>query len=279
MRPFLLLYALLLLPGCTNLSQLRKVNPQADNFSSALAAEYLAYAESEEEQNHFFSADYYAGKGLKAAAGEEVLPDEPDSSLPDEEEEEVRAAYKDLMGLLTEDVKRARPQELARLQLLFDCWQQQAMDNGMNKGRINREPDDTSCADEFKPAVIELQNVAQQLLYSQVKYYKLSFRYNSERLTSISRNRLNDVVRNVARLKDFIIVVQAGSATGAKQRALQARRLDAVYSLLVNAGIPEARIRRYSEGDSKRVSLSEDTNKPMIVGEKMVVVIVKTPKK
>lgn len=269
MRPYVVLSAILLLTGCTNLSQLRGMDLPGDNFSSALAAEYLAYAESEGEQNRLFSADYYAGKGLKAARGETVLPEAPTSTLPDSAEGDIRAAYKDLTALLTDDIKRVSSQQLARLQLLYDCWQQQALDR--NNG-------DTSCADEFKPAVIELQNVAQQLLYSEVKYYRLSFRYNSERLTSTSTNKVNEVVRNVARLKDFLIVVQAGSGTGVKQQALQQRRSDAVYDLLIRAGIPEKRIRQYSEGDSKRVYISGHNTKPVIVGEKTVVVIVKTPK-
>jgi hypothetical protein len=272
MRPYHLIFALLLVTGCSNVSKLQEVNPSADDFASALASEYLSYAQSEQEQGRYLSANYYAGKGLEASSGKDVLPDAPEENPSNDSEEDLLAAYKDLTTLLTDDVKQASPLELARLQLLFDCWQQQAT-------RYFQGAIDTSCADEFKPAVIELQTLAQQLVYSQVKYYPLSFRYNSTRLTSVSTRKLQQVVRHVSNLRDFIVVVHAGSAMGAKQQVLQERRRKSVYWALRNAGIPEKRLREYNEGDSKRVHLSLDNAKPMMVSEKKVMVIVKTPKK
>ncbi len=268
MRFILFLPALFLLSACANLSDLRKANPSGDTFSSALAAEYLGYAESEDEQGRSSNASYYAGKGLKAFKGENVQPDELNKSLPAKTQEEMQLARKDLMTLLTEDVKRVSPQKLARLQILFDCWQQQAE-------RAGAKPE-TSCADEFKPADIELQNVSELLLYSEVKNYPVNFRYNSDHIMSISNKELNSIVRELSAQKDFLIVIQTGTPRGRSQQALQNRRQKMVYNLLVRAGIPEKRIREYSEGDSKRVVLSED--KPESVNGKSITVIVKTPK-
>lgn len=260
--------ALLLVSACTNLPELKKVNPTADDFPSALAAEYLAYAESEQEQGRSSRADYYAGKGLKAAKGEEVLPDSLDSDVKEPAASQLVNARKDLLALLTEEIKKESPQELARLQLLFDCWQQQAM-RGDAAGH-------TACADEFKPEIIELQDVAQRLLFSKVKNYRLSFRYNSDKLTPEATRTFNRAVRDMASLGDFVVVVQAGSAGGSKQHVLQERRRRIVQDMLLRAGIPDKRMREYNEGASKRVHLSKD--KPVAANEKQVVIVVKMPR-
>ena len=69
MDPMRLLAAvslLLILSGCTgNLAELHALAPASNDFPSALAAEYLAYGESEKEQGRPIIADKFAEKGLK----------------------------------------------------------------------------------------------------------------------------------------------------------------------------------------------------------------------
>src|SRR5438045_3746843 len=103
MRRAVLLLSLLALAGCSSLHRLKQMNPSADDFNSALASEYLAYAESESEQGRHNFAERYAGKGLRAAEGKPVLPDEINKSLQPEDQEMLRPARDKLLTFLTDD--------------------------------------------------------------------------------------------------------------------------------------------------------------------------------
>jgi hypothetical protein len=270
MRSIFLIPGLALLAGCANVQQLKEMPAPEDDFSGALMSEYVAYAESEQEQGRWMNAGYFAGKAQKAAKGEEVLPDEPSTSVASPEKEELVAAHKSLNLLLNEQVKSHNPQLLARVQLLFDCWNQQAK-SGAYYGDGLR----ASCAENFDPELLELENDVQQFIYSAVKNYSLDFDSKSSRLTSTHQATIRSVVKSVAELSDFVVVLSAGSARTASQKALADKRVQATREALAAAGIPERRIRLHSGDDSKRVYLSGD--KPRSTYNK-VSVIIKTPK-
>jgi hypothetical protein len=270
MRFVFLISGLVLLAGCANLQQLKELPAPEDDFSSALMAEYIAYAESEQEQGRWANASHFADKAQRVAKGEEVAPDEPSESVSSPEKEELIAANKSLKLLLNERVKSHNPQLLARVQLLFDCWNQQAR-SGTSYGDGLR----ASCAENFDPELLELENDVQQFIYSAVKAYSLEFTSGSSRLTSTHQSSIRSVVKAVAKLADFVVVVSVGSARTASQKALADKRVQATREALAAAGIPERRIRQHSGDDSKRVHLSGD--RPRSTYNKVSITI-KTPK-
>jgi outer membrane protein OmpA-like peptidoglycan-associated protein len=270
MRFLFLIPGLMLLASCANVQQLKEMPAPEDDFASALMAEYISYAESEQEQGRWANAGYFAGKARDVSRGEDVLPDEPSANVDSPEKEELIAAHKSLNLLRNEKVKARNPQLLARVQLLFDCWNQQA-----KSGTSRSEGLRASCAENFAPELLELENDVQQYIYSAVKSYSLEFSTNSSRLTSAHQSTLRSVVKSIASVPDFVVVISVGSGRTASQKALAEKRLLATREALAAAGVPERRIRQYSGDDSKRVFLSGD--KPRSNYNK-VSVIIKTPK-
>lgn len=158
MRPIAFVSLLLLLSGCTgSLSELRSLAPAPDDFSSALAAEYLAYSEAELEQGRGQAADHFAAKGVEAAKTRIVPPDAAKGA-------ELEAARAALVVVLTDDVKHVAPQKAARAQLLFECW------NAQEPKKQPSRP--VSCADSFAVAMEELQAVADSLIHGKAKKHR-----------------------------------------------------------------------------------------------------------
>lgn len=138
---FLLLPVLLSACG-TPLDTLQRSHPEPHDFTSALATEYLGFAESEKEQGFGKNATRFAQKGLKAEKGEHVPPENPnDWNIPEDERVALEDARKQLNVALTEDTIRIIPQKAARAQMLYDCWMAQA-----ERGQAM---EDAACAEEF----------------------------------------------------------------------------------------------------------------------------------
>lgn len=160
MKKVLLILMAFSLTGCgANLVLLAAHDPQATDFNSSLAAEYLAYAESMSEQDHPVLSEYYADKGLKALSGEPVPPEQAK-----DDDKAVIEGRKQLLAVLTDDVKSVAPQKLARAQLLFDCWQQQHRTGG----NVKKAP----CAEEFSASLAEVQEVADSFIHGKSSHPK-----------------------------------------------------------------------------------------------------------
>lgn len=122
---------ILVLSGCANLHALREQRLEGADYHQRLALEYLALAERNQQEWDWFDANYFAGKGLKAAQGQAVEPDTLDSRTLDAAAlPELTAARNDLLALHTEEHRAAKPAELARLQVMYDCWLEEQADAG-----------------------------------------------------------------------------------------------------------------------------------------------------
>lgn len=102
-------------------------------FTRALTEEYLALAafEADEMFDHG-DADHFARKGLRAADGEAVLPEEPGDpywSLPGGAVAEARGVRTRLVDLLDAGRRDDMPATAARAQSRFDCWVEQWEEN------------------------------------------------------------------------------------------------------------------------------------------------------
>lgn len=239
------------LAGCMSLTKLRDLNPQANDFSSSLAAEYLAYANSESEQGHMIVAEHYARKGIKAANHENVAPDRLDTSLPQAERDQVASARGVLLHLLTSDMKSVAPQKLARAQLLFDCWQHQLSKHVSEDVAENIAP----CADEFQSDVSELQTVADSFIHGSGTTHILQFAPGSAAIDADGRKVIDEVAAQLAENADYTVVVE--SFGGHKQHALARSRMNAVKAALVKVGVAANHI-KIKQSSSKAVVLSSD---------------------
>ena len=247
MRSFLpLIVVLALLSGCTGqVQKLRALAPAGDDYASVLAAEYLAFSESEAERGHYLAAEHYAQKGLKSLKGEAVAPDEPDS--PASERADARAQ---LYALATLKMQKAAGKKLARAQVLFDCWNDEiSLWPGQEK---------TPCAAEFQASLADLRDTAEAILYNDQKTYTLSFASGSARVSAAAQSKIKAVARGLRGKTHYAVDMYAHILAGKGVAALTQQRLDNVKTALLAAGIPAEHIHAVSEDDSSKVFLGSD---------------------
>lgn len=250
MRRLTPLILLALLSGCsTHLSKLKELNPAAEDFKGALAAEYRDFADSEAEQGRRSVADRFARKGLDSYHGKEVLPDTVGAQLPQESQAELAEARSQLMRLETDGVKDAAPLELAHAQLLFDCWQQQVADK--------IEPEKALCKPEFSTSLTRLLEKAGPEVFGKAYTWRIEFAPNVTRLSDDNRVEIDDVACELTGLKDYWVELRAYVGRKASQRKLTEARIAAVKKALVNNGVPSRQIRTHREG-GRGVVLSRD---------------------
>lgn len=266
MRYLAPILCLFLLPGCTgNLDHLRDLNPQADDFKTSLASEYQSYADSEMELYRMFSAEYYAGKGLKAMKGEAVEPDFPKENQPAAKEQELLDARAQLMKLLTDDMKAAHPQKLARAQLLYDCWQHE-IERGIDQEKA-------PCGAEFRSSITELQDAVDAKEYGRETQRIIQFAAKSTGLDDAAKAAVADVAAAVKGLPQYRVQLLVYYGRKASQKQMTDERLNVVRKALVKAGVNERHIRTRKVGGSKVVILSRDG---IAMDTKKITVTVKT---
>lgn len=230
------LIPVLLLAGCTgNLQQLKDISPVANDFPSSLAAEYLAYSESEIEQKRDSSADYFAAKGVDAAKGGNVEPDRVSNDSPNFKKlTQSRAA---LMEALTEGAKKLAPQKAARAQLLFDCWNEQ------ESKKISMQK--ISCEKEFAIAYDELRDVADDITYGADSKNTVEFVPGNADLGGDEMLLIKAIAAHLSGYSDYAVQLDAhldGKDIKSKQLFLMNKRIAVLKSSLIKAGIPKKKI-------------------------------------
>lgn len=259
---YLALLALPLLSACTSsVTKLQTLNPPANDFPSALAAEYSAFATSEKERGRSFTASHFAHKGLDALEGKTVEPDALDESLPPKDQAELAEGRAQLVKLLNPAVKDAAPQELARAQLMFDCWQRQRKED--------MPPEKALCQAEFNTTLTQLiEDVGFDGRFRRT----LSFAPNVTKLSDEHNALITEVMCHVSDLAgDYWVQLRAYVGKKSSQRKLTEARIGNVKKALVKAGVPADHIRIKKEGSAKAVILSKDT---IAVDTKIVTVTV-----
>ncbi|MDX2073684.1 MAG: hypothetical protein SFX19_04880 [Alphaproteobacteria bacterium] len=233
MRVKTALFMLVLLSGCVlrgdHLVELRAKTPSGDSFPQALASEYLAYAEARLEEGHPLRADYFAGKGLSALAGESV-PLEKKSSL-----DESREA---LLAVLTPDIIDIAPARAARAQLMFDCW---AEKEGV-------------CKEGFAEALTDLQFIADALVHGEDNRFAMTFAPGVAAIDVHGDAILDIIGRRVAALGEYQVEILPVDKTKKRTNA----RVLAIEKGLIARGVNAGRIHSHHRSKTGAVSLSTD---------------------
>lgn len=249
MRLIILVFLPWLLAGCEtgSLARLAEKNPEANNFESALAAEYLAYATSESTQGRAESAEYFAAKGLRAASGERLAPEAPSQALPASLQEKIAARRALLVALMSEDVRRVMPQPAARAQILFDCWASASARDGAIA---------EICEEEMDAALETLEPVAASFGQVHEKRVALSFAQSTSELSAAQRARLRAAAGHAVG-GPYRVVISGAHTTSAGRKLFQ-RRADSIRRALIASGLVDERIAVKSAQASKTVRLSSD---------------------
>lgn len=122
-----------LLAACAgqNIAGMKSAEPTGGAFTRALTGEYQDITAYEaDEMYDWRDADYFARKGMRAAKGEVVAPEQiGDWRLPENKVGELTSARSRLTSALDQNARRKVPQVAARAQGRFDCWMEQQEEN------------------------------------------------------------------------------------------------------------------------------------------------------
>lgn len=255
---FLRLLCVSLLAGlataCTtaSLEELRSAKPSEDPFQSALAAEYLAFSESEARQYDWWSSKIFADKGLAATYGRPTGPESPaewdidETFLP-----ELDNARNQLLAALTPETITAQPALAARTQFFYDCWVEQ-------QNEAWQDDDISSCREGFYRSIRALSGAPQEpeaapLIFS--SSYILFFEWNKWDLTKDGKQVVDSAAQDLKSSgeTEYEVILNGHADRSGNVEynlKLSQKRAETVKAALIAHGIPENRIRYFAFGES-----------------------------
>jgi OmpA-OmpF porin, OOP family len=239
-----------LLAGCaSSIEQLRETTAPSGGtaFTQALASEYRDFTLFEaDEMFDWPDADYFARKGLAAAGGEVVLPEDlANWDLPADKVPELADARSRLITALDGGARDSNPAIAARAQAKFDCWVEQQEEN--------HQPDHiAACKAEFEEAMAQL---APQQMGEAPGTYIVLFDFDRSNINSAGQAVIDQVLADAA-AKGVPVSI---SATGHADRsgpedynmALSLRRADSVREALIAGGTDPNAITVAGRGESE----------------------------
>lgn len=261
------LLSLCLLTACAttdSLVKLRHAAPTDDPYKTALASRYQQFAEEKVARCDWWTSKYFADKGLMAAYGREVGPEDPANWDIDEGVRDDFAAARAQLNTALANGRSARPALAAEAVVAFDRWLELSED-GWNLPKIeearddffaaisqlpaNETPAEKTASDTSPGAVIETTSA---ILY---------FPFDSDAMTDNTVASLDEIVAYIKNSGGAQIAInghadRAGSDS--YNMALSERRAKLVMDALIGAGIPAERIQYFAFGETDPKVATED---------------------
>lgn len=213
-------------------------------FTQAVASEYAGLAgDLQDKLGEYADADYFSRKGLAAAHGNVVLPEQNSNWLvplevPEKTRSELGTSRTKLVTALDAGGRDRLPLVAARAQERYDCWVERMEDDW--KTAINGqcyqeflaalcELDPTTCAAKAQPAAAPLPK----------RTYNVYFDFDKSTLTPEGQQIVAQAANGAKADKSHVIIVGKAdlSGTDAYNLALSKRRADAVRAALAADGI------------------------------------------
>jgi OOP family OmpA-OmpF porin len=244
-----------MLAGCaSDIEQMRTVEATGGNaFTQALTEQYRQITIFEADEMYDWpDAGYFARKGLAAAGGEVVLPEELGNwDLPEDHVQELTDARARLMAALDGGARDSNPEVAARAQGRFDCWVEQQEEN--------HQPDHiAACRDEFYAAVGQMESVVDPA----PNLYVILFDFDRSDITDAGQMVINQLLADINARGGGVGM----SATGHADRsgsadynlALSLRRADSVREALIAGGVAADAITTAGRGESENAVPTAD---------------------
>lgn len=243
-----------MLAGCvSDIENMRTVEPTGGTaFTQALTEEYRGLVTHEADEDYDWSAaNHFADKGLAAANGEAVPPDEV-GGVPDDAAGELTDARSQLMAALDGGARDSNPAVAARAQRAFDCWLHEATEN-LGEDHV------AACRDEFRAAMTELQGAP---VAASPGTYVILFDFDSAELNDAGQAVVNQILADIRARGGSVGVSATGHAdrSGSEDYnlALSLRRADTVRAALIAGGVGADAITTAGRGESENAVPTAD---------------------
>ncbi len=243
-----------ILAGCaSDIDQVRTVEATGSPFTQALTEEYRQFAVFEADEEYDWpDARYFARKGLAAAAGETVLPEElANWDLPADKLDEMSSARARLMAALDGGGRDVAPELAARAQSRFDCWVEQQEEN-------HQFDHIAACRDEFYRALAELEGAlapAEPVAAPAVpETYLILFDWDRSDINAAGQAVVQQILADAqARGAPAISITGHADRSGPEDYnlGLSERRADSVREALIAGGIAPELITTAWRGESE----------------------------
>jgi OOP family OmpA-OmpF porin len=244
-----------MLAGCaSDIEQMRTVEATGGNaFTQALTEQYRQITIFEADEMYDWpDAGYFARKGLAAAGGEVVLPEEIGNwDIPEDHVQELTDARARLMAALDSGARESNPEVAARAQGRFDCWVEQQEEN--------HQPDHiAACRDEFLAAMAELEGKPEMAPGT----YVILFDFDKSNINDAGQAVINQILADIQSRGGSVNVSATGHAdrSGSEEynMALSLRRADSVRDALISGGVPADAITTAGRGESENAVPTAD---------------------
>lgn len=253
---------MLLTSACaTSLEQLKRVDLSSESFANVLAREYLAFSDSEADQYDWIDSSYFARKGLRAANGEEVLPEMIEKwRIPAEEQSNLIWARERLVRLLTPEMKAKYPSQLGHIQYLYDCWMEQQEENwqvdDINACRLNflmeinkLESDMTNGYGQIpEPVDTTTTQIVEPYRENHIVYFGLG----SSKVDTDGKKAIDSAMDTIGKMKTYNIKIDGytdRSGSEASNDKLSEKRADSVSNEFIKEGADKSAIIKHSYGE------------------------------
>ncbi len=239
--------ALGLLAGCvSNIEEVGKAKGTGSAFTQALTEEYKSFVAEEHDEYDWAAADYFARKGLTAASGTAVPPEDPATYDLGDAAGEIAAARQRLITDLDNGGRDAKPAVAAKAQVKFDCWVHE-QDEGWQKDEI------AACKNDLMAALDELEKKEAAPAGGTMApgNYTVYFDFDKAVINAAGQQVINQVLADARMHPPSSVSVTGHTDTVGPadyNMALGLRRADAVRTALISGGVPADKITVASRG-------------------------------
>jgi OOP family OmpA-OmpF porin len=238
--------------GTYQIDQLNKVTPTGSAFTQYLTADYRAFANGEKDEYDWYAQQVFAKKGLAAASGVAVPPEQlADWSVDDQAaENDLQVARGNLVAVLSTDAPIRVPQLAATAQTKFDCWIHEQHE-GWETNEI------TECRNAFMAAMTQITQTvavvqpAPAAMIAAPTAYVVFFDFDKSNLTLDARSIIASAAHAAKGDRHIKIKVTGYTDTvGTVQYnvKLSVRRANAVEHELIKDGLASADIDMQGKG-------------------------------
>lgn len=251
-RTALSLVGAALLAGCAGgsqrlISELQSTPATGDAFTQALATEYLALAEKELDLLDYKDATYFAEKGLRAAGGEEVLPQAASERTLNSE---LAAEFAELQPRVVDAIgfnKTSQPDVAATIQTLWDC----SLEEAEEYWQVEAQPYWLSDCRDALIALVDVELPATIGLSADVLFDFDRFNIKPE-----FEGVLTEIAEMITAAQEQVTIEGHTDSVGsaAYNMALGQRRADSVATFLGSQGVPASDMTTVSYGETRPIA-------------------------